>query len=50
MNSLLRIPLYARKAPRTPQADKRLLVLEGSRHGAENRDREILQEAVSAFI
>ena len=34
----------------TEETDKVLLVLEGSRHGAENGDREILQRAVIEFI
>ena len=34
----------------TGETDKALLILEHSRHGAENGDREILQRAVIEFI
>ena len=34
----------------TDETDKALLVLEHSRHGAENGDREILQRAVVEFV
>ena len=35
---------------RTDEEDKVFLVLEQSRHGAENGDREILQRAIIEFV